>query len=246
MNGKLMAVVLAVGSLLSSSAQGGFILEIDTDGLDDGVLTYNPNFAFGGDTTTASQSAPSSAYGMTGGDSIFGGNGSASPDTYVYTYTPGSDVDNLVIPAGTDLGNGVLATGAPGGAPGAYNVYATWPFTTNVSGGLTSYMIETAGDSLVVDIDQNNTGNIWIPIGTIDYTAGAIVVTQQSETNSYVSMRSAGVLFEYSPTSSAIPEPSTFILLSLGGLLAVFTVRRRHVVRSWKPVGTMASTQLQK
>jgi hypothetical protein len=236
MNGKLMAVALAIGAFLSSSAQGAFILEIDTDGADDGVVTYNANFAFGGDTTTASQSVASSAYGMTGGDSIFGGNGSAFLDTYVYTYTPGSDVDNLAIPAGTDLGNGVLATGAPGGAPGAYNVYATWPFTNNVSGGLTTYTIDTAGDSLVADIDQNGTGNIWVPIGTINYTAGAIVVTQNPHSNTFVSMRAAGILFEARSAVSAVPEPSTFVLLGSGGLLALFTIRRKHLGRARKPV----------
>jgi len=205
--------------VVAACAHGGFLLEIDTDGLDDGVLTYNPGFSFGGDTTTASQSVTSPAYGTTGGDSIFGGDGSAFPDTYKYTYSPDTMSDNLVIPAGQDLGGGVLASGAVGGGPGVYSVYATWPSTANVSGGLTTFDVTTLGDSFSVQLDQNNQGGDWVKLGEINYTSGAIDVTQSSTVNSFVSMRAYGVLFE------AVPEPATVSLVILGGLMFI---RRRH------------------
>ena len=90
-----VVMLMVMIALITTGAQAAFLLEIDTDGSDDGVLTYNPNFSFGGDTTAATQSNASTAYGMNGGDSIFGCNGSAYLDTYVYTYTPNMDSDNL-------------------------------------------------------------------------------------------------------------------------------------------------------
>lgn len=210
-----MAVML-VGAV---SAQAAYMIEIDTDGADDGVLTYNSNFSFGGDTDTASQSAASGAFGMTGGDSIYGGNGVNQPDTYIYVHSPDSQADNLVVPAGTDLGDGILASGLVGGVPGLYAVYATWPSTTNVTGGLTSYEVITNGDLFTVQIDQNNKGGNWIKLGEINYTDGTIRVAQTAGSNTFVSMRAAGVLFE------RVPEPATLSLLAIGSLLIA---RRRR------------------
>ena len=186
-------------------AVGIDLVEIDTDGLDDGSIAWNPDFSFGGDTSTASQSAASGALGMTGGDSIYGGDGVASPDTYVYTYTPGSQADNLFLSAGTPLGDGNYATGGTGGGPGRYAVYATWPKTSNVSGGLTNYQTVTAGDGDLVSVDQNGPGgegsvdtfgNVWVKVGEVDYLSGSITVTQTPTTSTAVSMRAAGILFE--------------------------------------------------
>ena len=153
--------------LMGTAAHGAFIFIIDIDGADDGPITYNSNFSFGGDTTTASTSVASSAFGMSG-DSIFGGDGSALPDTYVYTYTPGIDGDNLVLTPGQDLGSGNFASGAVAGGLGLYNVYATWPFTTNVSGGNTQYQLVTAGVlPVITTLNQNNQGNTWVLLGQI-------------------------------------------------------------------------------
>lgn len=208
---------LGIALMFVSTASAGFIVEIDTDGLDDGVLTYNPLFSFGGDTTTASQSAKSNAFGMTGGDSIFGGDGNLEPDTYVYTYSPDSMADNLVIPAGQDLGAGNTGTGMVGGGAGMYRVYLTWPWTSNTAAPV-DIEVTTAGDSFTTVIDENGTGHVWVALGDINYTGGAITVTQMAQVNGFVSMRAAGVLFE------AIPEPSTLALLALGGLALI---RRR-------------------
>lgn len=182
---------------LSFPLHAAYLLEIDTDGLDDGVVVYNSGFAFGGDTTATSSSSTVTTYGTTGGDSIFGGDGVLEPDTYIYTYAPDTQADNLAIPAGTDLGEGNLASGIAGGAPGVYDVYTTFPFTENVTGGPTQYDVSTAGDSFTVEIDQNNRGDAWILLGQINYTSGDITVTQQpTEGNTFVSQRAYGVLFE--------------------------------------------------
>lgn len=213
----LFAVLFGVGA-----AQAGYLVEIDTDAADDGVLTYNSHFGFGGDTSTASQSVAGAAYGLTGGDSIFGGNGVESVDTYVYTYDPGSDADNLVIPMGTDLGLGVAASGITGGNPGVYAVFATWPTSANVSGGLTTYTATTAGDSISISLDQLSAGDVWVKVGEITWTSGPITVTQEAAANTFVSMRAAGVLFE----PVAIPEPSTFALGLLGALALGLRARK--------------------
>jgi hypothetical protein len=230
-------LTLAVAVLFCVFVQpvsAAFLLEVDVDGADDGVLTYNPRFSYGGDTTTAGQSATSLAFGTTGGDSIFGGDGLLLPDTYVYNYSPVADPDNLVVPAGTDLGldnNNVdqgtndIATGLTGGGAGTYKVFATWPVTTNVSGGPTRYAVNTVGDFFTVDIDQNNKGHAWILLGEIDYSgAGSITVTQQPTlSNTFVSQRAHGLLFEL------VPEPSGFVLLGLIGL-ALSHLRRKQPV----------------
>lgn len=217
-------IAVAVITLtLSAAAQAAFILEIDTDGADDGVITFNPGFSFGGDTTTASQSVTSTAFGTSGGDSIFGGDGSSLPDTYVYSYTPSSDPDNLVIPAGTDLGGGNLASGFTGGGAGTYRVYATWPFTSNVSGGDTRYTISAPGAAdVIIDIDQNGggagAGSEWFLLGDIAYSdllSPIQVIQQPTVANTFVSMRSHGLLFEIITPGESVPEPGTLALLAL-------------------------------
>ncbi len=190
----------------AQAASAAYLLQIDTDGADDGPVSYNAGFAFGNDTTTASQSAVATAYGTTPGDSIFGGDGNLDPDTYIYTYTPSTDADNLVIPQGTDLGSGNLASGGVGGGIAPYRVYILYPYTENVSGGPTRYTISTPGAAdVVVDLDQNGAGDEWIPIGDITLVdpMAAITVTQQpTVSNSFVSMRAFAVLFE-----AQIPPP---------------------------------------
>lgn len=209
--------------MISTPAYGAYVLEVDTDGADDGVLTYHPNFSFGGDTTTASQSAPSAAVGLTGGDSIFGGDGVESPDTYLYTYTPGVDGDNFTFPAGTPLNDdGDLSTGLANGPSGQYAVYTTWPFTENVSGGLTTYSLTDGMNTLfTVDIDQNGLGDEWVFLGEATLDAATMyTLSQESASNTFVSMRSSGVLFE------RVPEPSTAVLAAVAACLVIVAGRK--------------------
>ena len=230
----IVSAMVMIALLATHTAHSAYLIEVDTDGLDDGVLTYNSHFSFGGDTISASQGGASLAFGMTGGDSIFGGNGVSLPDTYVFTYNPSTDADNLAIPIWTELGEAgysSTATGLAGGAPGIYTVYATWPVTYNVSGGDTRFTTTTAGDSSIVDFDPNGgyypnppgIGNHWYKVGEINWTSGDITVTmQRTGGNTFVSMRAAGMLFEY----EQIPEPSVLAMLGCGSFLVLF-VRRR-------------------
>lgn len=214
-------VALAALSL-TSVAHAAYLIEVDTDGLDNGVLVYNPFFAFGGDTASASQSVAGTAFGLTGGDSIFGGAAAAGPDTYLYIYAPGIQGDNLAIPNGTDLGNGSLSGGLTAGGSGLYNVYATWPTSGNVSGGLTTYTLKDGNDNTLfsTQVDQLTNGNIWVLLGTANLNADTrYVVEQTAGSNTFVSMRSAGVLFD-----PVIPEPASLGVLALAGLVAM---RRR-------------------
>lgn len=228
-----MGLGCAATLVMASSAQAGYVLEIDTDGADDGVLVYHPNFSFGGDTTTASQSALSTAVGLTGGDSIYGGNGVNFPDTYLATYTPALDGDNNGTNpvAGQALNQfGVLGSALAAGGTGLYDVYATWPHTTNVSGNpITFTLSDGVGSIFSVQLDQNTampprdvtgdgvpdpgTGGEWIYLGSANLDANTTyTLSQEAGSNTFVSMRAAGYLFD------AVPEPASLSLLGLGAL----------------------------
>lgn len=264
---RLACVAMLVG--LTATVHASFVIEPDIDGLDDAMLVPSPNFSFGGDTTSASSSiavgagpTPTSSpvVGTTGGDSIFGGNGSSLPDTYLYTYQPGVHGDNTAIPAGTDLNDdGDKASGLAAGTSGRYRVYATWPQSQNVSGGdifpigpnsgqilyalndgssdiASSLEIQNEDVDLNVwpnsnpvgvptgskGVDGNLKGNEWEFLFEVVLDAGTTYELRQEPTvaNSFVSMRSGGVLFE------RIPEP-TSVLLVLAGMGCLLASRRR-------------------
>jgi peptidoglycan/xylan/chitin deacetylase (PgdA/CDA1 family) len=196
MKSRLAVAAISAACGVLPLANAAYLIEIDTDGLDDATITWNPGFSFGGDTTAAFQSIAATTIGLTGGDSIYGGDGSALPDTYVFIHSPDSQPDNLYLDPGMALGDGNFASGANGGVPGRYAIYATWPSTSNVTGGPAQYQVETSGDSASFSIDQNSKGNIWVKLGEIEYTSGPITVTQTSTSNTSVSMRAAAVLFE--------------------------------------------------
>ncbi|QDV77399.1 hypothetical protein [Botrimarina mediterranea] len=204
-------------------ANAAFLIEIDTDGADDGPFTPSPNFSFGGDTTTASSSIASPTVGLTGGDSIFGGDGVNDPDTYLYRYAPGVDADNLALATGTALNDdGDFAFGLTGGVSGAYRVYATWPETTNVSGGDTTFTLsEVGGDLFSVSLDQNNTGGEWILLGEANLSAGVVyTLAQTAGSNTFVSMRASAAMFE------RVPEP-TSVALTFGAAIGLLGLRGR-------------------
>ncbi|MEO0529274.1 MAG: hypothetical protein AAF266_01725 [Planctomycetota bacterium] len=213
----------------ATTGHAAFVIEIDADGLDDGAFTPDDNFAFGGDTTTASTSVASPAFGLAGGDSLFGGDGVLEPDTYLYDYTPSTDGDNLVAPAGTALNaTGDVATGLPAGGAGFYAIYAAWPATTGVSGGLVTFTLtDTAANVLATTaVEQNGGDGTWVKLfdAPLADAADTYTLTQTAGQNTFVSMRGDGVLFDY---LRPIPEP-TSVALALGMALCLPRSRRRR------------------
>jgi len=149
----MLPPLLLLGSiLLTATAEAAFIVEAHSSGKANAT-----NFAIlpgAGNATGATASTASTAVGLAGTNSIFGSNNTVAGtlDTYQFSYTPGTDVDNTALAAATSLGNSSavdadgagpalpvyanlpqLATGLTGGGSGLYNVYFTAPASTNVN-----------------------------------------------------------------------------------------------------------------
>jgi len=218
------------------------MVEIDTDGaLAPAAVTYHPNFSFGGDTTAPQgiSATPSFAVGLTPGNSIFGGNGVALLDTYVYKYTPGVDADNESFAAGTVLGSttgfpgqGNVATGLTGGVSGTYNVYFTTPASSAAPTAGVNFTLTQDGANIVLGpLHTQDTGtgpdtdpgpafvgganNAWFKLGEVKLTAGTTyTVTQETTNNTFVSMRASALMWELKE-GVVIPEPATMTLIGL-------------------------------
>lgn len=208
---KKVTMVLAVLLVVASGAQAAFMVEAHSSG-----KASATNF-----TGAGSNSTKSTAIGCTASNSLF--LTSAGSRDYVYRYTPGVDLDNTALTAGTDLGNGDLATGLTGGATGLYNVYITWPASTNVNAAGAKLTITNDATDVVIAMVNMNTGgtgnpggnNAWLKIAeNVQLTAGTTyTVTQTALAASYVSMRSHGVMWE-----QQVPEPASLLLLGAGAL----------------------------
>jgi hypothetical protein len=237
--GSLIAVLVLLAAHTASAA---LIAAVDLDPVG-GSQSLHPNFSFGGDTTAASDSSPSAAVGLGLHQSIFGGNGLAFSDTYIMSYTPGTDADNYSPAAGSLLGSSTgfgteLASGVAGGGSGLYNVYITVPSATNVDGAGSKITLTGDGAPVILaalDLNDGGTGadldpglafvgganNSWLKVGTVSLTAGSTyTLTMEANANSFVSQRLAGVMWE------AIPEPSVLAMLGFGSAL-IIGVRRR-------------------
>jgi hypothetical protein len=209
---KKVMMVVAVLLVAASGVQAAFIVEAHSSG------KANANF-----TGAGSNSTKSTAIGCTASNSLF--LTSAGSRDYVYKYTPGVDADNTALTAGTNLGNGDLASGLTGGTKGLYNVYITWPVSTNVNAAGAKLTITNDATNVVVAMVNMNTGgtgtpggnNAWLKIAeNVQLTAGTTyTVTQTALAATYVSMRSHGVMWEM---TQAIPEPASLLLLGAGAL----------------------------
>lgn len=223
-NRAMISAVIVVS--LAASIQAAFIVEPHSSGLG------FSNFAGAPSYSASAGTAP----GLTATHSAFGG---TSPDVYVYSYTPGVDNDNWIVPVDNRyFGNGLYSTNLQGGQTGYYNVYITWLSSTNVDlagcnidithdGGTTSWTNVNGNDGGTNAIAESwgpfpvgtvitGANNKWLKIADqVLLTAGdTYTVTQTANNESYVSMRSSGVMWEFVST----PEPATLTLLAVGGI----------------------------
>jgi hypothetical protein len=183
----------AILSICVSVSQAAFLVEAHSSGL------ANKNFT--GPGTPSGTPYPSKAPGVTATNAVYGGS-----HDYTYTYTPALDMDNYFPVAGTDLKNGHQASGLLGGPSGKYNVYITWPASTNVNTSGCSITVTNDGDNVVLNPINMNTGgtgnpggnNGWFRIAeNVHLTAGVkYTIRQKANSTSAVSQRSHGVLWE--------------------------------------------------
>ncbi len=228
----LMALCVA---MVAATTQAAFIVETRAGGKAVANASYTGvNWV---DTTLQS-----SAVGMTAGIGHRYASQSKGDATVSYSYTPGVDLDNTVLAAGTALGGQYLdqdppaspgfaivdeaqvASGLVGGGSGLYHVYVTWTASTNVNAAGSVITITHAGGTETLNPVVQNTGstgtpgatNAWLRVtdDPISLNAGTTyTVTWDSNGVSWTQLRSGGVMWEM------VPEPATLVLLGLGGLL---------------------------
>ncbi len=208
--GKVLILAVIVCLASQATVQAVFIVETFSDGR--GYANFSSN------GTPSYTATVSRAVGCIGTKSAFGG--TVDPDTYIFSYTLGTNPDNFSIAAGTNLGNNQLASGLTGGLPGTYNVYITWPSTNNVvplPGNVTATLVDDDG-SVKVGFPQddgdvygtNPGGNKWKLLGQVSLSLGttSTVTLVPDVPGSYVSMRAQGVMWEL---VEAAPQLATLV-----------------------------------
>jgi hypothetical protein len=242
-----LITLCALVALTASTAQAAFIVEADNVAP---AGKANDHFAATPATGFSLSTAVSTAVGLAGNQSAFGNPAnSTGPDLYSFRYTPGLDVDNTVLVAGTALGTHRVdpaaslvadpqsASGLVGGISGMYKVFITWPNSGNVSS--TGSIVTVNGDGGPIVLNPVNMNgdpafpatftamgeagkNKWLNIGTVALTTGTTyTVTVQANTPSFTSQRVHGVMWELQ-----IPEPATLSLAGLG-MIGLLAARRR-------------------
>lgn len=204
--------VLLLFAVVVSSAQAVFIVETYEDG-----RGYD-NFSSNG-TPNYSSFTISDAIGCIATKSAYGGD--ADPDIYTFSYTPGTDTDNFSIDAGTDLGNGVRASGLTGGESGFYNVYVSWPSSTNVSGDPINITVTSDGDDVEKDVIQDGDSanptpgaDEWVLVAQgVQLTEGNTYTVSMSPTwdgGLFCPIRAQGAMWEAVPPEPTNPDPVNF------------------------------------
>lgn len=173
--------------------QAAFIVEAYSPGL------ANANFQGAGRTSDRS-----TAPGTTAVYSLMSTN--EAPADWTYSYTIGVDEDNYLPAAGTDLTNGLIASGLVGGVPGLYNVYMTWPRTTTTKTEGCKITVTNYLESVVLNpVLQNNGGtgepggnNGWYKIADRVPLIWKTYTVNQVANNflGYCGQRSHGVMWE--------------------------------------------------
>jgi hypothetical protein len=196
------AIVIA---LLSVNVQGAFMVETWPGSVGHPVPGLaNENYVGDGRPSSDEWPSPSRAVGVTAASAVYGG---SVDHVYTFYYTPSPagclDVDNVTFAAGTDLGNGDLATGLAGGGAGLYNVYATWRYSTNVTQNNANFTVTSEGDDVsLLNVQQYGTtpgSDNWLLLAErVPLVTGrTYTVTQNATTTSWVSMRNHGVMWEF-------------------------------------------------
>jgi hypothetical protein len=210
----LTIIVLLIFALLVSNAHAVFIVETADDGR--GYANFSSNGTPNYSTFTISE-----AIGCIGTSSAYGGD--ADPDIYTFSYTPGTDSDNFSIAAGTDLGNGVLASGLTGGVSGYYNVYVSWPWSDNVSGGPTIITATNDSDDVIISVDEDADSptatpgaDEWVLVAQgVQLTQGVTYTVSMTPTYDgglFCPIRAQGAMWEAVPPLPTNPDPNNFDL----------------------------------
>jgi len=234
---RVILSTIVAATLIAQCVQAAFIVEP----IAGGKAYANYAYTGAGGTAASVTALGGLAPGLSGiNSSIFGGNGTT--DQYTFSYTPGTDADNTTFTAGQWLGDNFgttnYASGVIAGASGDYNVYATWVVSANIGSPTTvpnlDFYVSSDGPLLHPATVNQNTGNTgtpggnagWFYLGTVSLTAGnTYTVVWDSIVDNFVSMRSAGVMWE----PVLVPEPSTLVLSIAGGLaLLGLSFRRRN------------------
>ena len=194
------AVLVAV---LSVNLEGAFL----TEAHETGVAHENFLIPEGALHESIVSTAPGLSTWGTAEHSVFNSDETPLYFDFPYIYTPGFDVDNFLSPEGFDLANGHLSSGLLGGAPGLYNVYITWPASTNVDTDGCRITVTNDGETVDLPFVDMNTGETGTPGGNngwfriaegIHLTTGITYEIHQiaHDPMGYPSMRSHGVLWE--------------------------------------------------
>ncbi len=196
----LMLIVTAV-LICASNVQAAYIIEAHSSGLANDHFTGSAG---------PYESSRSTAVGTTAAKSMFD---TVAGDTFVFTYTPGYDIDNFMPGVGVNLGNGDLSTNMTGCSSGLFNVYITWPWSDSTNTGGVNITIANDDEDIYlpfVNMNVNGFGNPnpgnkignnqWLLLASnVPLTAGntyTVTEVANGTGTGYAKIRAQGILWE--------------------------------------------------